>query len=223
MDITKELFKMQDLEYKEFHQKLMPTVNTDFVIGIRIPKLREFSKTVKTPCDFLNSLPHKYYEENNLHAFLIAEIKDFSECVKRVDEFLPYIDNWATCDSLRPKVFGKNKERLLEYIRKWIKSDQTYTVRFAIEMLMVHFLDADFKEEYLKVVSKVNHSDYYVRMMIAWYFATALSKQYDSTVKYLENKKLDKWIHNKTISKANDSFRISKEKKEYLKSLRIKA
>ena len=213
---------MQDLGYKEFHQRLMPTVEAQKVIGIRIPKLRAFAKTVENADEFLNSLPHNYYEENNLHAFLIAEIKDFDECVKRLDEFLPYIDNWATCDSLRPKVFEKNKGRLFEYIQKWIKSGDTYTVRYAIVMLMVYFLDGDFDRKYLKIVSRVKHNDYYVKMMIAWYFATALAKQYDSAVKYLENKALDTWVHNKTISKAHDSLRISKERKEYLKSLRIK-
>lgn len=222
MDIQKELFKLQDLKYKEFEAMLIPNVNTDLIIGIKAPALRAFSKTIKDKDLFLKSLPHKYLEENTLHAYIISNENDFEKCIKELDEFLPFIDNWATCDSLRPKVFKKNKEKILVYIKKWLKSSYVYEVRFAIEMLMVHFLDVDFDEEYSKLVSKIKSDEYYINMMVSWYFATALSKQWESTVPYLESKKLSKWVHNKTIQKAVESFRITKSQKEYLKTLKIK-
>ncbi|MBE6903674.1 MAG: DNA alkylation repair protein [Ruminococcaceae bacterium] len=223
MDITKELFKMQDLKYKEFHSKLMPTVDSQSVIGVRVPLIRAFSKKIKNEADeFLNSLPHKYYEENNLHAFLIAQTDDFDKCIKMLNVFLPFVDNWATCDSLRPKCFNKNKDKLLCEIEKWIKSKHVYTVRFAIEMLMVYYLDEDFDERYLKTVSEIKSEEYYINMMLAWYFATALAKKWDSTIIYLKNNALPLWVHNKTIQKAVESYRITAEQKEYLCSLKIK-
>ena len=223
MDITSELFKLQDLKFKSFHEKLIPNVHHDTIIGIRTPVLKNFAKRAKNDCrEFLDNLPHKYYEENNLHAFIINDIKNFDECIKRIEEFLPYVDNWATCDGLRPKCFAKNKDILLICIDKWIYNSHTYTVRFSIEMLMTHFLDDAFKEEFLEKVGGIVSDEYYVNMMIAWFFATALAKQWNSAVKYLESSKLSLWVHNKTIQKAVESFRITDEQKIYLKGLRRK-
>lgn len=222
--IEKILFKNQDLEYKKFHTKLMPGISPDKVIGVRIPILRKITKEYYDALireNFLNKLPHNYYEENNLHAFLIAEIKDYDNCIKEVDLFLPFVDNWATCDSLRPKCFKKNTDKLICKIDKWLKSEHTYTVRFGIEMLMVHFLDNNFKKEYLKKVSQIKSDEYYVNMMIAWYFATALFKRWEETFPYIKEKKLDMWVHNKTIQKAIESYRISDEKKVILRKLKV--
>ena len=225
MEIIETLFSLKDEEYKKFHCKLMPTVNSDNVIGVRIPIIRKLAKEISDEeyaVEFRNTLPHKFYEENNLHVFFINGIKDYSECIFEVNRFLPYIDNWATCDSLRPVCFARNKDRLITEIKKWIESDKTYTVRFAIEMLMVYYLEEAFDNEYLDMVASVSHDDYYVKMMIAWYFATALAKRWKDIVPYLEKERLDKWIHNKTISKAIESFRITKEQKEYLRKMRKK-
>ena len=221
MNIEKRLFEMQDLKYRDFHSKLMPTINKDFIIGVRIPALRKFAKELKNETDFLNSLPHRYYEENNLHAFLIEQIKDFKTALSKTNEFLPYIDNWATCDSFLPKVFKDNKKELLPHIFKWLNSSHTYTVRYAIGLLLKLFLDDDFKKEYLETVSKIKSDEYYINMMISWYFATALSKQYNETTPYITEKRLPKWIHNKAIRKAIESYRISNETKNYLKSLKF--
>lgn len=224
-DLIKSLFKLQDLKYKDFHAKLIQTIDKEKIIGIRVPELRKFAaefNNSKYKNEFLNTLPHYYYEENNLHAFLIEKIKDFDEAIEETDKFLPYIDNWATCDSLRPKVFFKNKEKLLKYIEKWLDSEHYYTIRFGIEMLMVHFLDENFSPEYLKRISQIKSTEYYVNMMIAWYFATALAKQYDTTLPYFESKILDKWTHNKAIQKAIESYRISNLQKEDLRKLKIK-
>lgn len=218
-----ELFDLQDLSYKAFHEKLIPNIDPNRVIGVRTPVLRKFAKEyAKTPDakTFMNSLPHRYYEENNLHAFMLEGIKDYGECIRALNEFLPYVDNWATCDSMTPKVFKKHKAELLEEIKRWIKSDETYVVRFGIEMLMTFYLDEDFKDEYLLWVSEVVSEEYYVKMMIAWYYATALAKQWDSTIDYIENKRLEPWIHRKTIQKAVESYRVSDEQKAYLKSFR---
>ncbi len=224
-ELQKNLFEMQDMEYKKFHSKLMPTVDENKIIGIRTPVLRrfanEFAKSEKAD-GFLSKLPHRYYEENNLHAFVVEKTKDFDLAVELTEKFLPYIDNWATCDMFFPKVFGKNKKMMLEYAKKWMKSHHTYTVRYGIGIMMRLFLDNDFKDEYSELVASVKSDEYYVNMMIAWYFATALAKQYDCTVKYIEQNKLDVWVHNKTIQKAVESYRISKEIKEYLKTLKIK-
>jgi len=223
-DIQQKLFSLQDIKYKEFHSKLMPEIAPEAIIGVRIPLIRSLIRELsdREKSDFLNSpLPHSFYEENNLHGFLISQIKDFDECIKELNRFLPFVDNWATCDSLRPVCFKKNKQKLLKEIQKWILSKDTYTVRFSIEMLMVHFLDESFDEKYLSMVCAVKSHEYYVNMMIAWFFATALAKQYKSTVKIIENKKLSPWVHNKTIQKSVESFRITNEQKEYLKSLKI--
>ena len=226
--MKEELFKLQDVEYGEFQKKLIPTVDSEKIIGIRTPELRKLAKRLKKECDsetlerFLKDLPHEYFDENQLHAFIISEEKDFDKCIGQVEAFLPYIDNWATCDQLSPKVFKKNKDRLLLHVREWLKSDQTYTIRFAIGMLMEHFLDEDFRSEYPEMVAKIRSDEYYVNMMIAWYFATALAKQYETVLPFIEEQKLDVWPHNKAIQKARESYRITPEQKEYLKTLKRK-
>ena len=222
-EILQKLFSLRDVGYKEFNSSLIPSVNKDTVIGVRTPLLKGYAKEIKNSLlekEFLSNLPHSYFEENNLHAFLIAEIKDYKECIERVNEFLPYIDNWATCDSFKPKCFAKNKDKLIVEIKNWLKSDKEYTVRFAVLMLLTHFLDGDFKEEYLRVVANINISTYYVDMMCAWYFATALAKQWNSAVKYLEDKVLKEFIHNKTIRKAIESYRITPDQKKFLIKLK---
>lgn len=223
-EIQNELFRIQDKKYRDFHSKLIPTVDYDAIIGIRTPELRGYAKQLIKRADvsaFLNVLPHQYYDENQLHAFIISEIKDFGQCMEEVCRFLPYIDNWATCDQLSPKVFKKHRDELLTYIEKWISSDKTYTVRFAIEMLMVHFLDEGFDIEYTEIIAEIRSDEYYINMMIAWYFATALAKQYEKVLPYIENRRLDIWTHNKAIQKSIESNRITPKQKEYLKSLKI--
>ena len=205
---------------------IIPTVDPDSIIGVRTPALRSFAKELSKREDidtFLNDLPHKYFEENQLHAFILSGMKDAAKAIELVDKFLPFVDNWATCDQMSPKVFKKHKDLLLEYTDKWIKSDLTYVKRFGIGMLMEHFLDEDFKTTYLTKVSKIRSDEYYVNMMIAWYFATALAKQYDATLPYIEKQKLDIWTHNKSIQKAVESYRITPEQKDYLKTLKRKA
>lgn len=225
MKILEELLNNKDEKYREFQVKLTPGIQIENIIGVRVPILRKLAKELIKEEDiniFLNSLPHKYYDENMLHGLIISEIKDYDECLKRINEFLPYIDNWAVCDITSPKVFKKNKDKLLEQIKCWVKKKETYTIRFGIEMLMSHFLDDDYKEEYLNLPSKVSNDDYYVKMMQAWFYATALAKQYKDTIKYLENNQLDVWVHNKTIQKAIESYRISDKQKTYLRSLKRK-
>ncbi len=224
-EIRNELFKMQDIAYRDFNSKLIPTVDKSLFIGVRTPELRKYAKQLAKREDieeFLHSLPHKYFDENQLHAFIVSEIKDFKSCVDKVNEFLPYVDNWATCDQLSPKVFKKNHKELVAYIKEWLESDKVYTLRFGIGMLMEHFLDEDFDISYLETVSNIRSDEYYVNMMIAWYFATALVKRYESVLPFIEKRSLDIWTHNKAIQKAVESLRISDEKKEYLKSLKIK-
>ena len=224
-ELQLKLFALQDLKYKEFHSRLMPTINPDVIIGVRTPALRKFAKEVrKQPyCEeFLRELPHQYYEENNLHGFLIEAGRDYEQTIKQIDAFLPYVDNWATCDLINPKILGKHLPQLLEKIQQWIASEQTYTIRFGIEMLMRYYLDDAFQPEYLSMVSKVLSQEYYVNMMIAWYFATALAKQYEAAIPYLQEEKMDQWVHNKTIQKAVESYRITEEQKIYLKQLRRK-
>ncbi len=225
-DIRKELKKLQDKGYQKMQVTIIPTVDADSIIGVRTPALRQMAKELSKREDissFLSDVPHKYFEENQLHAFILSGMKDAESCIKLVDEFIPFVDNWATCDQMSPKVFKKNKQLLLEYVDKWIKSDHTYVKRFAIGMLMEHFLDEDFKTSYLTKVSKIRSEEYYVNMMIAWYFATALAKQYEDTLPFIEKQKLDKWTHNKSIQKAVESYRITPEQKEYLKTLKRKA
>ena len=223
--IENELFKLKDKKYQEFQAKLIPTRNPNTIIGVRTPELRKYAKDLlknNEYKEFLKELPHKYFDENQLHAFIISGIKDYDECINYVNQFLPYIDNWATCDQMSPKIFKKNHDILLKEIKNWIKSKETYIIRFGIGMLMQHFLDEDFNPEYLEWVSNIESKEYYVNMMIAWYFATAIAKKYVVTISYIENKKLDVWCHNKTIQKAIESYRITPEQKEYLKSLKIK-
>lgn len=224
-EIEKELFLLQDKEYAKLQQKIIPTAPADSVIGVRTPALRKYAKTLVKRDDvsgFLHELPHKYFDENQLHAFIISEIKDYNLCMEEVCAFLPYVDNWATCDQMSPKVFKKHRQELLEQVKEWIGSKETYMIRFAIGMLMEHFLDEDFDIRYPKMVAKVRSDEYYVNMMIAWYFATALAKQYDSVIPFIEEKKLDRWTHNKAIQKSVESYRITDEQKVYLKGLKIK-
>ena len=224
-EIRDELFKMQDIEYRDFNSKLIPTVKKEDMIGVRTPELRKYAKKLlkeEGVEDFLHSLPHKYFDENQLHAFIISEIKDFKLCIDELINFLPYLDNWATCDQLSPKIFKKYRNDLLPHIYEWLKSDKTYTVRFGIGMLMEHFLDEDFKSEYPEMVAAVRSEEYYINMMTAWYFATALAKQYENILPFIEGNKLDTWTHNKTIQKAIESNRINAEQKNYLKGLKIK-
>ena len=224
-DIREDLFANQDVKYRDFQSKLTPTIEAKTAIGVRTPVLRKLAKAYSKRQDvdeFLADLPHKYFDENQLHAFILSEIKDFDECIGKLERFLPFVDNWATCDQMSPKCFKKNHEKLLPYLNKWIKSDDTYTVRFAIVTFMSHFLDDDFDEGYLKLVSDIKSDEYYINMAIAWYFATALAKQYDKTIPYIENKTLDVWTHNKAIQKSIERYRVTAEHKEYLKSLKIK-
>ena len=223
--ITELLFGLQDKEYAKFQAKLTPSVNEELFIGVRVPDVRKLAKLIKNNPDtevFFEELPHKYYDENMLHGLLISEIKDFDKAVEETNRFLPYVDNWAVCDIMSPKVFKKHKAKLIENIKKWVSSEETYTVRFGIEMLMSHYLDDDFRTEYLDIPANIKSGEYYVNMMIAWFFATALAKQWESTVSYIENGSLDKWTHNKTIQKAVESYRITDEQKAYLKTLKIK-
>ena len=224
-DIQKELFAQQDEKYRDFQAKLIPTTAPESVIGVRTPALRKMAKQYAKKDDideFLSVLPHKYFDENQLHAFILSELKDYYRCIALVDTFLPYVDNWATCDQMSPKIFKKHRTELLLHIEKWLNSTETYTIRFAIGMLMEHFLDEDFDEVYLEKVAAVRSEEYYINMMKAWYFATALAKQYDATIPYIEGQKLDKWSHNKAIQKSIESYRITPEQKEYLKTLKIK-
>ncbi len=222
-EITEKLISLSDKEYKKFHCSLMPTVDTNAVLGVRVPLIRKYAKEInKTQManSFIKELPHKYYEENNLHAFLIEKISDYDVVIEELNKFLPLVDNWATCDMMSPKIFSKHKEKLIEQIKIWITSKHTYTVRYGIKCLMQHFLKDDFKEEYLQLIANIKSEEYYVNMMIAWFFQEALTKQYDSAVVYLEKGLLSPFVHAKTISKANDSLRISEETKTYLKTLR---
>ena len=225
MSIRETLFSLRDEKFAAFQARLIPNVAPERIIGVRPPALRKLAKTLRGSGEaeeFLKALRHDVFEENNLHAFLLCEMKDFDACVQAVEDFLPYVDNWATCDQMSPGVFRKNKQALLPYIRCWIASERCYTRRFGTGMLMSHFLDEDFREEYLRLVSDKRSEEYYVNMMIAWYFATALAKQYEAALPYLENRRLDPWVHNKTIQKAVESFRVSDEHKACLRALKIR-
>ena len=222
-EIISELYKKQDIKYRDFQAKLIPDKTVDDMIGVRTPELRKYAKELVKRDDigeFLSTLPHEFFDEYQLHAFIISGIKDFDKCMDEVNRFLPYVDNWATCDQLSPKVFKKNRQELLKQIKKWIKSKDTYTVRFGIGMLMQHFLDEDFDVKYPEMVVKLRSDEYYINMMIAWYFATALAKQYDTVIPFIEEKRLDKWTHNKAIQKSVESYRITPQQKEYLKTFK---
>lgn len=217
------LFELQDLKYRDFHSRLMPTVDKELIIGVRTPDLRKFAKEVAKSehCEeFLKTLPHKYYEENNLHAFLVEQIKDYDLCIAELNRFLPFVDNWATCDMMRPEIFKKHKDRLFTDALRWMESDDSYAVRFGIEMLMCHYLDENFTPEIPAIISKIKTDEYYVKMMIAWYFATALAKQYDAVITYFEKGLLDEEIRNKAIRKAIESYRVTDEQKAYLRTLK---
>ena len=223
MEIQKKLFELQDIGYAEFQSKLTPTVERETFIGVRVPELRKLAKNYikdKESQKFLKELPHQFYDENMLHGLLLSEIKDYDSCINELDIFLPYVDNWAVCDIMSPKVFKKHKEKLLEKIKIWAASNQVYTCRFGLEMLMTHFLDEDYKPEYLEIAAGVHSEEYYVNMMIAWFFATALAKQWDTTIPYITENRLSEWVHNKTIQKARESYRITDEQKKYLKGLK---
>ena len=222
-EIQKHLFELQDMAYRDFHSRLMPDTDKETVIGIRVPVLRKYAKSIagtELSEKFIKELPHHYYEENNLHMMLITRIKDYDKCLSEVERFLSYIDNWATCDLPAPKCFEKHKKELITVIRKWISSEKIYVVRYGIGLLLRLYLDADFDPAYLELVTAVQSEEYYVNMMIAWYLATALAKQWEETIPYLEERRLSEWVHRKTIQKAVESYRITKEKKEYLRSLR---
>ncbi|MBQ8953308.1 MAG: DNA alkylation repair protein [Clostridia bacterium] len=223
MTIYQRLMEARDDAYREFQARLVPDIPPETILGVRTPQLRIIAKELfksDERDEFLSDLPHKCYEENLVHFFVLAMIKDFDRCVAAVDAFLPYVDCWPVSDQATPQSFRRNHQRLLPYIEKWISSDHVYTARFGIRMLMNEYLDEDFKEEYLALVASVKGNDYYLRMMVAWYFATALAKRYDEAVRYIEARRLDEWVHRKTIQKAVESYRVSDEHKEYLKSLR---
>lgn len=224
-EIQNRLFALQDVEYAKFQSKLTPGIDPQSFIGVRVPDCRELGRELRKHepdivADFFTATPHEYYDENILHGILISEIRDFDSCIKALEAFLPYVDNWAVCDILSPKCFRKNRKELLPLIDFWMNDSREYIVRFGIEMLMSHYLDEDFRPEYLEKVASVRSDRYYINMMIAWYFATALAKQWDSAVPYLESKKLDIWVHNKTIQKARESYRITDGQKTYLSGLK---
>ena len=224
-EILKTLFELADNEYKSFHAKLIPNVPHEKIIGVRTPALRKYAKEIffgGEYAGFLNELPHKYYEEDNLHAFLIEQIKNYNEVVLHLDKFLPFVDNWATCDMTSPACFSKNLDKLYLDAYRWIDSKSTYAVRFGVCMLMKHYLNDKFKSEYAEKVADIKNEEYYVKMVVAWYFATALSTRYESVLPFVEEVRLDKWTHNKAIQKACESYRISDENKKYLKSLKVK-
>ena len=223
--IREELFRRQDLKYREMQIRIIPTVKAEAIIGVRTPELRAMAKELSREEEierFLNDLPHLYFEENQLHAFIISGMKNYSECLAELERFLPYVDNWATCDQMSPKVFRKHRTELLNPVRNWIGSAETYTVRFGIGMLMEHYLEEDFDPAYPEMVAGIRSEEYYVRMMIAWYFATALAKQYEAALPVLEAGRLEPWTHNKAIQKACERRRISAERKTYLKTLKKK-
>ena len=220
------LFSKQDKQYRDFTAPLMPNIDKNLIIGVRLPELKKMAKemvNIEVGQSFIHELPHHYHDENQLHAFIISFIKDYDTCLKETESFLPYVNNWAVCDTMKPAIFKKHRDRLIIKIKEWLNSDHIYTQRFAIGQLMSLYLNEDFKEEYLELVSKIRSEEYYLNMMAAWYFATALAKQYNSTIKYLEKKKLSPWVHNKTIQKAVESYRINDEQKAYLRSLKLKS
>lgn len=221
--ILQELLKYKDDKNAEFQSKLTPSIEKSRFLGVRVPNARKIAKKAVSEYDynkFLDKLPHKYYDENLIHSLIVSQIKDYDECIKRVNEFLPYVDNWAACDTMSPKCFKKHRSELLKQIKIWVKSKHTYTCRFGVDMLMSHYLDEDFKPEYLAIPSKIHSKEYYINMMIAWYYATALAKKWDDTIIYLEENRLDVWVHNKTIQKAIESYRITDKQKKYLRTLK---
>ena len=224
-EIREKLSSLQDLKYRDMQVRIIPSVKPESIIGVRTPELRKMAKELAQSREigiFLENLPHKFFEENQLHAFIVSGMKDYRECLGALNRFLPYVDNWATCDQMSPRVFKKHRPELMESIRGWIGSAETYTLRFGIGMLMEHYLEEDFKPEYPKMVAAVRSDEYYVNMMIAWYFATALAKQYEAVLPFITEHRLDPWTHNKAIQKSIESYRITPEQKEYLKTLKIR-
>lgn len=223
--LEKQLWNQQDKAYQQFHSRLVPTLNSKTIIGVRVPQLRKIAKEFmrREECStFLDTLPHNYYEENMIHGIIISKEKDYQTCVMRLNQFLPYVDNWAVCDGLSPTILKAHPKEAEKQLQCWIKTKETYTIRFGIGMYLSYYLDEYFKKAHLKQVSDIYSEEYYVNMMIAWYFATALAKQWDATIPYLEKKKLSPWVHNKTIQKAIESYRITNQQKEYLRTLRVK-
>ena len=223
MTLYDRLMEVKDDTYREFQIKLVPNIPPETILGVRTPEMRKIAKEVSESPErdaFLRDVPHRYYEENLIHFFVVSMIKDFDACVEAVESFLPYVDCWPVSDQATPKAFVKNRQKVLPYIKKWIASEHIYTARFGIRMLMNEFLGDDFKEEYLELVADKRGKDYYLKMMVAWYFATALAKRYDETVPYFEKRRLDEWVHKKAIQKAIESYRVSDEHKDYLRSLR---
>lgn len=222
MDILKYFFDNQDKAYGDFSFKSIPGVKREAIIGVRIPKIRAICKEIpaKDKENFLNTLPHKYHEENLLQGFLLQQIKDYDEAINRMEKFLPYVDNWMVSDTMTPKVFRKHRNEVFPHIQKWIKSKETYTIRFGVVCMMALFLDKEFEPSDIQLISSIKSNEYYVNMVVAWYLATALAKQWDATIKTIESQKLEKWVHNKTIQKAIESYRVSDEHKAYLKSLK---
>ena len=222
-EIRTELKSLQDVKYREMQVRIIPTVKPESVVGVRTPELRQMAPKYAQAEDvdvFLNDLPHAFFEENQLHAFILSGMKDYDACLEKLNRFLPYVDNWATCDQMSPKVFRKHRKELLNSIREWIRSKEPYTIRFGIGMLMEHYLDGDFDPAYPEMAAGVRSEEYYVNMMTAWYFATALAKQYDTVLPYIEQHRLDDWTHNKAIQKAIESYRITPEQKDYLRTLK---
>lgn len=222
-ELLSTLFGLQDLKYRDMQVRIIPNIDPETIIGVRTPDLRRLAREMEDGEAFRKDLPHRYFEENQMHSFLLERGKDFETTVSEVEAFLPYVDNWATCDQLSPKVFKKHRRELLPHIYRWLESDQPYTIRFGIEMLMVHFLDEDFDPVYPELVANIRHEDYYVKMMVAWYFATALAKQYDAVLPYISGYRLEKWTHNKAVQKSVESYRITPEQKECLKQYKIKS
>ena len=224
-ELQRKLFELQDTEYRDFHSRLMPTIDKERIIGIRMPVLRKFAADfacTDMAASFLEELPHYYYEENNLHMMILSGIKDYNECLAGIQKFLPYIDNWATCDLPALHMMKKHRDIFIREIYRWIGSDKPYIIRFGISMLMRHYLDEGFKTEYPEKVAAIRSEEYYVNMMRAWYFATALAKQYEKILPFLEEQRMDIWTHNKTIQKSIESYRITQEQKDHLRTLRIK-
>ena len=223
--IQDKLFEYQDLEYREFNSKLIPNIDKETMIGVRIPDIRKIEKSLSTEEkeEFLLKLPHKYFEENMLHGIIISNMKEYDKVIINLEKFLPYVDNWAVCDSISPKIFKKNREKVIINVLSWIKSNHTYVCRFGIGMIMQLYLEDEyFKKSYLDIIAEIKTEDYYINMMRAWTFQVALVKKWKEAIKYIEKGLLDEFTHNKTISKSCDSYKIEKEKKEYLKTLRRK-
>ena len=223
--IQKVLFDNQDKDYRDFTAKLISNISKDKIIGVRLPFIKKYAKELyknDSYEEFLGTLPKEYQEEYLLYGYLTEQIKDFDECISYIENYLPYVDNWAVSDTPNPKAFKKNKDKLLPFIKKWIKTNETYKVRFGVKCLMAYYLDEDFDKSYLDIVSNIKSEEYYVNMMVAWYFATALAKQWGDTIEVIESNKLSIWVHNKAIQKAKESFRVSEENKEYLSRLKRK-